>query len=319
MRVAWRSGANETPPARRHEFAFAGWADAVRVGRAALAAVVVGPKRAAMPEGPEIRREADRIARALRGVRAESVWFAFDQLAPWAEQLTGRTVTAIEPRGKALLTRFEGGVNVYSHNQLYGRWYVVRRGRAPATTRQLRFAVHTDAHSALLYSASDIEVLRDDELDEHPFLQRLGPDVLSPRVRAADVLARLTDPRFAGRSLGALLLDQSFVCGLGNYLRSEVLFVARLDPSLRPKDLTATQLRELADATLTIARRAYRHDGVTNDPDDARHLRAEGQPRRQYRHFVFARAGQPCRLCGMRIDKLEVAGRRLYRCPACQS
>lgn len=272
-----------------------------------------------MPEGPEIRREADRISRALRGRRAESVFFAFDSLAPFASQLTDRTITAVEPRGKALLTRFDNHLNVYSHNQLYGRWFVVRRDRLPDTTRQLRFAVHTAEHSALLYSASDIDVLHDDELEHHPFLAKLGPDVLAPATKPTTLITRLTAPRFARRSLGALLLDQTFVCGLGNYLRSEILFVARLDPSLRPKDLDQTQLRELADATLTIARRAYRHDGVTNDLDDARHLRAEGQPRRQYRHFVFARAGQPCRLCGMRIDKLSIAGRRLYRCPACQS
>ena len=70
--------------------------------------------------------------------------------------------------------------------------------------------------------------------------------------------------------------------------------------------------------TLTIARRAYRHNGVTNDLDVVRRLKAEGEPRRSYRHFVFSRAGKACRLCGEVIEKLEHGGRRLYRCPACQ-
>ena len=272
-----------------------------------------------MPEGPEIRQEADRIARALRGAVAAEVWFAFPHLADHASMLTGREVVAVESRGKALLTRFEGGWNVYSHNQLYGRWYVVARGKEPKTNRQLRFAVHTETRSALLYSASEIEVLADEELAEHAFLKKLGPDILSARVRPATVRKRLRDARFAGRSLGALLLDQGFVSGLGNYLRSEILFVSNLDADQRPKDLDEVQVAALADAVVAITRRSYRLKGITNDPDDNRRLQAEGVPRSQRRHFVFARAGKPCRLCGVTVEKRESAGRRLYWCPACQA
>lgn len=272
-----------------------------------------------MPEGPEIRRVADRLGRALAGKRAETVWFAFDDLAAAGKRLSGRVVESVEPRGKALLTRFEGGWNVYSHNQLYGRWYVMVSGRRPKTGRSLRLHVATETHDALLYSASDIEVLRDRELADHPFLSRIGPDVLDANTTVDDVTARLLDKRFARRSLGALLLDQGFVSGLGNYLRSEILFVARLDPSQRPADLHANQIEDLAHATLRMTRRAYRQRGVTNDPDAVRQLKAEGQRRSQYRHFVFGRAGQSCRVCGETIERREVGARRLYLCAACQA
>lgn len=271
-----------------------------------------------MPEGPEIRREADRIGKALVGQRLSKVWFAFDQLQPWSDTLQRRTVRAVEPRGKALLIRIGGGINIYSHNQLYGRWYVMPAGRNPKTNRQLRLALHTARHGALLYSASDIDVLADDELADHPFLARLGPDVLDSTVTAEDVRSRLLARAFRRRSLGALLLDQGFVCGLGNYLRSEILFVSGLVPELRPMDLGEFQLDTLATAILTMARRAYRTRGVTNDPDEVRRLKADGQTRSEYRHFVFARADRSCRHCGERIEKVESAGRRLYRCAVCQ-
>lgn len=272
-----------------------------------------------MPEGPEIRREADRIGRVLAGRRVASIRFAFDHLQPWQDELRGSLVRAVESRGKALLVRFDCGLNVYSHNQLYGRWYVKPRGQKPRTNRQLRLAIETNTHAALLYSASEIEVLRDEELPEHEFLAKLGPDVLDTRVRVPEVVERLRDERFRRRSLGALLLDQSFVSGLGNYLRSEILFVARIDPGQRPRDLTDDQTEELAHAILEIARRAYRLRGITNDPDDARRLRAEGVPRRDYRHYVFGRARKPCRLCGEPIAQHTSAGRRLYQCRACLS
>jgi endonuclease-8 len=271
-----------------------------------------------MPEGPEIRREADRIGKTLCGRRAAEVWFAFSHLQPWSPLLLGVEILAVESRGKAMLIRFASGVNIYSHNQLYGRWFVKPRGALPRTNRQLRLAVHTESHSALLYSASEIEVLHDDELGGHPFLARLGPDVLSDQVQPTDIEARLADPRFRRRSLGALLLDQGFVSGLGNYLRSEILFVAGLEPSLRPIDLEDGARSGLAKAIAEIARRAYRLAGVTNDPLDVRRLKAEGLPRREYRHFVFGRGGKPCRRCEEKIEKSVHAGRRFYSCPSCQ-
>jgi endonuclease VIII len=65
-----------------------------------------------------------------------------------------------------MLIRFDNGYTIYSHIQLYGKWYI----RNPKTNRQLRLAIHNENKSALLYSASDIEVLRDEEVPGHPFV-----------------------------------------------------------------------------------------------------------------------------------------------------
>lgn len=271
-----------------------------------------------MPEGPEIRLAAEKIARPLAGKVVDEAWFAFPRLQRHRRQLEGQRVRSVEPRGKAMLIRFAGGLNLYSHNQLYGRWYVTAAGELPKTQRQLRVALSTEEHSALLYSASDIELLRDDELDDHPYLARLGPDVLDRKVTAAKVRRRLDDPRFSGRSFGALLLDQGFLGGIGNYLRSEILFAAGIDPSRRPADLDADERKRFASTALSISRRSLKTRGVTNDPSIVRELKAVGVGRSQYRHFVFAREGKPCYRCGSDIDRIQVASRRLYRCPDCQ-
>lgn len=269
-----------------------------------------------MPEGPEIAREADRIRGAIEGKTALAVRFAFPRLARRARTLTGQRIRSVTPRGKALLIAFDNDLTVYSHNQLYGRWYVRSPQSYPRTGRQLRLAIHNARKSALLYSASDIDVLTPEQVMQHPFMSRLGPDVVMADSEA--VLAQVTDQRFAGRQLGSLLLDQRFLAGVGNYLRSEILFVAGLHATLRPKDCTAEQLAALADAATTLARRSYRHNGVTCDLQIARQLKAEGQPRSRYRHWVFARAGRPCRQCGTIVQDTAVASRRLSFCPVCQ-
>ena len=271
-----------------------------------------------VPEGPEIRYAAKQLDRALAGRRASEVYFAFDHLKPFEDELRGRKVREVTSRGKAMLVRFTGAWTLYSHNQLYGRWSIVRAGRRPESGRQLRALVENSERAALLYSASEIAVLRDGELSSHPFLSKLGPDALDAGTRARGVAERFASPDFEGRRLCALLLDQGFLSGLGNYLRSEILFVAGLAPELRPKDLDEVAIERLAHATLTITRRSLRTRGITNDPEIVKTMKAAGSRRSDYRFFVFDREGEPCHTCGGAIVREEHASRRLYLCPRCQ-
>lgn len=263
-----------------------------------------------MPEGPEIRRAADRVANVLLGRRVDRACFALTELARFEPKITGARVAAVDTRGKAMLTRFDNDLTLYSHNQLYGRWFTVERGDLPDTRRSLRVALHTKTHSALLYSASEICVLTDEQLELHPFLSRLGPDVLQEGLCAETIVSRLESKRFMRRRLAALYLDQSFMAGLGNYLRSEILFCAGLNPALRPVDLDPLEKTRLARETISVCRRSYRTGGKTVTPGPGR---GKGD-----RFWVFARASGRCFECGARICRERFSGRRLYFCPDCQ-
>lgn len=276
-----------------------------------------------MPEGPEIRRMVDDIAAAVAARPAARVHFAFAHFKPMETALAGRRVASVEARGKAVLVFFaasgdDGPWCVYSHNQLYGQWRIGAADRVPDTRRQLRFAIVAEKRAARLYSASDIRVLRPDALADVPYLARLGPDPLNETVDDAELNTRLADPRFAGRALGGLLLDQAFVAGIGNYLRSEILFLAGLHPKRAPATLTATERAHLTAAIRTLIERAYRLKGITNDPARARRLADAGHSFGARRHMVFGRAGKSCPACSGAIEKRRVASRRLYLCPTCQ-
>jgi len=270
-----------------------------------------------MPEGPEIRRAADALAHAIVGEPLTTVFLAFPRLKRYERRLRGRIIESIRPQGKALLTQFDNGYTLYSHNQLYGVWKVVAAGARPDTARSLRVALETRRHAILLYSASDVDLWRTERLQEHPFLRRLGPDVLDPALRAGVVAKRMEDPKFNGRSLAALLLDQGFLAGMGNYLRSEVLFEARLAPSRRPRDLDRRERQRLAAALLAVPRRSYRSRGIP----PAQGMKADylTDTPAAFRFRVFDRAGQACEACAEPILRQELAGRRLYWCAACQA
>lgn len=271
-----------------------------------------------MPEGPEIRLAADRIAKVLQRQTVVDAEFGLDRLKRFEKRLAGATVCAVDTRGKAMLTRFNNGLTLYTHNQLYGRWYTARRPRMPKTNRSLRVALHTATHSALLYSASDIEVLTEKQLARHPFLQRLGPDILDRELTPRIISTRLQSAQFAGRALGSLYLDQSFLAGNGNYLRSEILWSAAVNPAAKAASLDPVARRKLAAETLKIARRSYRTRGVTVTPGMAKALKAKGVRYGQYRFYVFGRESLPCYRCGTSIERRIMGSRNVFVCPQCQ-
>ncbi len=262
-----------------------------------------------MPEGPEIRRAADKLEAAVLYKALTEVWFAFPQLKPFEQTLVGQSVERIETRGKALLLHFSNGLTMYSHNQLYGVWRVINAGETTDTTRVLRVRLQTADKAILLYSASDIEILNGDQLLKHPFLLRVGPDVLDMTLTAEQVKARLLSARFSRRQFSSLLLDQAFLAGLGNYLRVEILWAVGLLAHHKAQSLTPEQLDKLSHALLDIPRFSYNTRGTV---DENKHHGAI------FSFKVFHRAGEKCERCGAIIEKTMLSSRPFYWCPGCQ-
>lgn len=272
-----------------------------------------------MPEGPEIRRAADQIETAIMGKPVIQVSFAQDHLKHWGISFTGAIVKRVETYGKAMLTRFDNGLNIYSHNQLYGRWYTYPYQQFPDTQRQLRLTIQTKDQSALLYSASEIDVLKDNEVLNHPFISKLGPDVLSASTSETTILERLNSKCFYHRQLASILTDQSFVSGLGNYLRCEILFVVGLYPKIKPSQLNQTKLKQLAQVIMSLPKQSYQTAGITNDIQQAELLKKQGESFENSRFWVFRRKDLSCYQCHNKIQQHHYGGQNCYHCPTCQS
>ena len=146
----------------------------------------------------------------------------------------------LKPAARPCLTHFDNELTIYSHNQLYGRWYVVKRDAYPKTNRSLRLALHTRKHSALLYSASDISIWDRFELELHPFLAKIGPDILNPKLNWKETSQRLRSNRFQRRTLASLYLLRIFSRALATTAQ-EILFDAKVLPDARPVDLSVKQ------------------------------------------------------------------------------
>ena len=118
--------------------------------------------------------------------------------------------------------------------------------------------------------------------------------------------------------MASLYLDQSFLAGVGNYLRSEILFDAGINPRAKPQELDRKINNKLARSTLSISQRAYETGGITNPPKRVLALKRAGLKRHQFRHAVFGRENKACYNCGEEIIKDLISTRRIYWCPLCQ-
>ncbi len=188
-----------------------------------------------MPEGPEVRRSADLITPVLVGQPLVEVGARTKAAKAWlAEQpgrLEGRVVERVFTHGKHLVIQIEGGAYVHVHLMMWGRWFVVE-GTPEPRERKERLRLVTPDGAAILNSAPVVEVGEGDPYEQVELLATLGPETLpypgDPPFDADEAKRRLLlRPK---RAIGAALLDQQALAGIGNYLRADVLFACRLHP-----------------------------------------------------------------------------------------
>lgn len=140
--------------------------------------------------------------------------------------------------------------------------------------------------------------------------ESLGPDPLE--ITAAEFRARLRARRTVAKRL---LLDQSFVRGLGNIYADEALFRARIHPSAATDRMSDARANRLYDAIVELLNEAIAHRGSSvSDYVDAKGERGGFQ----LFHRVYRKQGQPCPACGAAIQRIVLAQRGTHFCPRCQ-
>ncbi len=267
-----------------------------------------------MPEGPEIflASRAVHDAVAKQPIKLELL---HPSLKPKARALRDVSIVRVRARSKAMLTEFSNGLVLYSHNQLYGEWVVHARGEA-LLKRQVRLVIHTAQHQVVLYSATDFSWLQAGAEHAHPYIAKLGPEVLDAGVSAGQIAKRLA--QFPRRVIADALLDQHVLAGLGNYLRADILFVARIDPLRKIGSLTPAELLRVAKACKLLTQRSVQRAGVTRPWAQYLATRS-GLGYEASRFYAFDREGAPCWDCAVPIARMTQGGRGLFFCPQCQN
>ena len=260
-----------------------------------------------MPEGHTIHRLARMHRRDLAG-EPLAVSSPQGRAAVAAERLDGASIETVGTWGKHLFYRWSTGDTLHVHLGLYGRFR--RRPSPPPEPRgQIRLRLVGSQWAADLSGPIACELL--DPEAEDAILSRLGPDPLRRDAGAAEEFAaRLARRRIP---IGAALLDQRVIAGIGNVYRAELLFLAGMDPRRPARSLSADEVAALwaaSRAALTAGARSGRIVTRPKQPGErGRRGRGEGV-------WVYRRP--ECGRCASTVERFELALRTMYRCPACQ-
>lgn len=156
-----------------------------------------------------------------------------------AKELEGRTLELAEARGKHLLAHFSGDLVLHSHLGMNGRWWITADGRLPYGKPWLRLA--SGRGIASQNGGKILRIVSESKLRNDPSLRRLGPDPLRPGFDP-EVAAQRLRSGAALREIGDALLDQELIAGLGNVIRVEGLFRARVSPWRKINELSDEEL-----------------------------------------------------------------------------
>lgn len=248
-----------------------------------------------MPEGHTIHRIARDHSRTLRG-HTLAVSSPQGRFVEGAALIDGTPLKAIEAWGKHLF--------YHIHLGLYGKFWKFDPP-APDTHHQVRVRLAADDAGYDLTGPTACELLELPGRDA--IVARLGPDPIR-----TDADGGLVVPKLARRrsGIGAAIMDQSVVAGVGNVYRAEALFVHGLHPSRPANTVTAEEWDLLWDTLVRFLRAGVKARRiVTVDPHDE----TVGDRRSRY---VYKQ--DTCARCGTGIRRWDLAGRWSYACETCQ-
>lgn len=233
------------------------------------------------------------------------------------------TMTKAEAKGKHALLHFDSGHWLHFHLGLFGRTRF-HKNEAPEPRGAVRLRLVGEERTFDLVGPTCCELLEEKEVRE--LKRRLGPDPLRSESRPAQFRARMQKTR---RKIGATLLDQSLVAGVGNVYRSELLFLSGIDPWTPSKELSEETLNELWRNTVTLLRAGAKANRIeilgvkgVKGPRGGENVDADGHSirgrygKRKDRLWVYKR--KHCKVCATPIEKAELGQRTLYWCPTCQ-
>lgn len=265
-----------------------------------------------MPEGHVLHRAARLHGRRFRGHRV-SASSPQGRFAGGAARLDGQTVLGIDALGKHLFYRFDSGDVLHVHLGLFGK-FRVRQLPAPEPSPNARLVLETDADHLHLAGPTVCALIDPDEEDQ--LRSRLGPDPILQPPDGADRLVEKLSRRSI--SIGAALLDQSVVAGIGNVYRSELLFLAGVHPLSVAKTLDAATVHDLWDRSVDALRAGERTGRIVTVEPEEMGAKTGRDLKRRDRLYVYKRASDPCRRCGTPIRTADADGRNVWWCPSCQ-
>lgn len=266
-----------------------------------------------MPELAEVETTKRDLKKILIGKRICKVEVFLDKIVynkkdEFIKNSEGQTVLNVKRRGKWLLFELDSNY-IIIHFRMEGRFYLL-----PLNEKR-------DKHDYVIFYFDDfslhfndprlfgkMEVIKKDDLEKFFLDKKLGLEYtdsnLTPEYLKEKFKTHHTD-------IKKMLLDQSYVTGIGNIYADEILFASKINPKSYADKLTKPKLKEIIDNTKKVFEHSLKYKGTYPNIDGKRGTFEEHL-------MVHKRQGEKCYNCGSIIIKEKVGGRGTYYCPKCQ-
>ncbi len=279
-----------------------------------------------MPELPEVETIARELRPLVVGALIREVWFDWPRAVKhptpdrFSEELRGREILDVARRAKWLVITLSGDGVLALQVKMTGQLHLVPAGTEHDRHVHLRFEladgrwlllrdVRKFARAGLYRRDEAGRVLGADEVAD--LFAEHGPEPLDDdfTLRAFRRILR----RRKGR-LKPLLLDQSFVAGIGNIYADEALWRARLHPLRAAASLHPDDERRLYQAVRAVLTEAIERRGSSIDD----YISLEGEGGMQHYLNAYGRTGKPCPRCGRPTRRIVLGARGTHFCSWCQ-
>ncbi len=270
-----------------------------------------------MPELPEVETVRTGLEPLLIGRRIETVLCHRTSLRyplPNLTGLRGNKVMAVRRRAKYLLFDLQGDQMLVWHLGMTGQFHVLPQETEAGLHEHVRFDF-CDGMSLRYRDARRFGyagLLKSNELEQHPWFSKLGPEPLHADFDGEYLLAACHNRKAPIKSV---IMDAAVVVGVGNIYASESLFRAGIHPARAAKRISYKRLLLLLQVIKQVLDEAIRAGGSSISD----FVHSDGKPGYFSHAFrVYGRQGEPCLCCGKPIKRLIQAGRSTFYCPGCQ-
>lgn len=280
-----------------------------------------------MPELPEvevIRRDLEKevIGRKIKRAEVRNTKNAMriirrhGKRREFEESLGGTKIVKVDRKGKYLLLGLDNASVLVVHLGMSGQ-LVQCKASAPIENHThvvLRFTVGGDLRYVDPRSFGEMFVTAASDIRDIKELQTLGIDPLEQALTWQYFSETLSDRKTKMKSL---LMDQKFICGIGNIYSDEILFLAGIRYDRNSETLVSAEVRRLYRAIQEILQEAIKFRGTSADDEQYRDLYGQvGEYQQQLK--VYQREGLPCRRCRVLVQRCRFGNRSTFYCPQCQ-
>jgi endonuclease-8 len=229
-----------------------------------------------------------------------------------AKAVSGRVLRKADAYGKHLFHYYDGGAVVHVHLGLYGS-FTEQPLPMPLPVGMVRMRMIGTEHGTDLRGPTTCRVIDEGGVDD--VVARLGPDPLRRNADPSPAWNRISKSR---RTIGALLMDQAVIAGIGNVYRNELLFRHGIDPHRSGTHVSADEFDDVWTDLVELMNVGLRRGKIVAVRHEHDHGAPSYLPDRP-RTYVYRRAGEPCRVCGTPIRTEVLEARNLFWCPTCQT